>query len=111
MGDGVGDADMMRMSMAANEWMAFAMVTVGSFLLIGSCLAYWRAVRSVLFLSPLSSHRAGLSLTPFLLQVRSGDPRGAGSGSGQRERRCVVSERAHPLYDLTPFSCLCARCL
>ncbi|GAA5850565.1 hypothetical protein JCM9279_007544 [Rhodotorula babjevae] len=45
MGDGVGDADMMRMSMAANEWMAFAMVTVGSFLLIGSCLAYWRAVR------------------------------------------------------------------
>ncbi|GAA5897499.1 hypothetical protein JCM8208_003289 [Rhodotorula glutinis] len=45
MGDAVGDADMMRMSMAANEWMAFAMVTVGSFLLIGSCLAYWRAFR------------------------------------------------------------------
>ncbi|GAA5934229.1 hypothetical protein JCM3775_006943 [Rhodotorula graminis] len=45
MGDGVSDAEMMRMSMAANEWMAFAMVTVGSFLLIGSCLAYWRAYR------------------------------------------------------------------
>ncbi|BGP44926.1 hypothetical protein JCM10450v2_000741 [Rhodotorula kratochvilovae] len=44
-GDGVTDEEMMRMSLAANEWMAFVMVTVGSFLLIGSCLAYWRAVR------------------------------------------------------------------
>jgi len=74
MGDGVGDADMMRMSMAANEWMAFAMVTVGSFLLIGSCLAYWRAVRSVLFLSSLPSRCTTPVLTLSSVQVRSGDP-------------------------------------
>lgn len=47
-GDGVSDDDMMRMGLAANEWMAFVVVTVGSFLLIGSCLAYWRAWRCVL---------------------------------------------------------------
>lgn len=33
------------MSTAANEWMAFFLVTFGSFLLIGGCLSYWRAVR------------------------------------------------------------------
>ncbi|GAA5994783.1 Bsd2p [Rhodotorula paludigena] len=44
-GDGVSEDEMIRMSLAANEWLAFVMVTIGSFLLIGSCLAYWRAVR------------------------------------------------------------------
>ncbi|GAA5825505.1 hypothetical protein JCM3770_004522 [Rhodotorula araucariae] len=44
-GDGITDEEMMRISLATNEWLAFLMVTVGSFLLIGSCLAYWRAVR------------------------------------------------------------------
>lgn len=33
------------MSKTANEWMAFFLVTFGSFLLIGGCLSYWRAVR------------------------------------------------------------------
>ncbi|GAA5849869.1 hypothetical protein JCM8547_000940 [Rhodosporidiobolus lusitaniae] len=45
MGDGVGEQEMVQMSEQANEWMAFLMVTVGSFLLIGGCLSYWRAVR------------------------------------------------------------------
>ncbi|TKA54653.1 hypothetical protein B0A53_03060 [Rhodotorula sp. CCFEE 5036] len=44
-GDGATLEEMQRMSEAANEWMAFVLVTIGSFLLIGSCLAYWRAVR------------------------------------------------------------------
>ena len=35
----------LRMSGAANEYMAFILVTVGAFLLIGGCLNYWRAVR------------------------------------------------------------------
>lgn len=41
----VSQEEMMRMSAAANEWMAFMMVTVGSFLVIGAVLSYWRAVR------------------------------------------------------------------
>ncbi|BGP12870.1 hypothetical protein JCM10213_009302 [Rhodosporidiobolus nylandii] len=46
MGDpGLATEEEMMMSYQANEWFAFAMVTVGSFLLIGSCLSYWRAVR------------------------------------------------------------------
>ncbi|ORY75024.1 hypothetical protein BCR35DRAFT_306437 [Leucosporidium creatinivorum] len=44
----ISQEEMMRMSTAANEWMAFMMVTVGSFLVIGAVLSYWRAVRSVL---------------------------------------------------------------
>ncbi|KAK4332461.1 LOW QUALITY PROTEIN: Metal homeostatis protein BSD2, partial [Rhodotorula toruloides] len=40
-GDGLSIEEMGRMNQAANEWFAFALVTVGSFLLIGSCLAYW----------------------------------------------------------------------
>lgn len=39
--------DVVRMSNAANEWMAFLLVTVGAFLFIGGCLNYWRAVRYV----------------------------------------------------------------
>lgn len=44
-----------RMSAAANEWVAFGLVTIGSFLLIGGCLSYWRAVRwvRVFSLSPV----------------------------------------------------------
>ncbi|GAA5988836.1 hypothetical protein JCM11641_005035 [Rhodosporidiobolus odoratus] len=46
MGDtGVDSQEMMEMSVQANEWMAFFMITVGSFLLIGGCLSYWRALR------------------------------------------------------------------
>ena len=41
----------LRMSGAANEYMAFILVTVGAFLLIGGCLNYWRAVRRVLSLT------------------------------------------------------------
>lgn len=37
--------DVMRLSSAANEWMAFALVTCGAFLFIGGCLNYYRAVR------------------------------------------------------------------
>ncbi|KAJ8296834.1 Metal homeostatis protein BSD2 [Rhodotorula toruloides] len=79
-GDGLSVEEMGRMNEAANEWFAFALVTVGSFLLIGSCLAYWRAVRyaramrrgqgpgadaenmylPVFLLSPVHCHRAGL---------------------------------------------------
>lgn len=33
------------MSKTANEWMAFFLVTFGSFLLVAGCLSYWRAVR------------------------------------------------------------------
>ncbi|POY71464.1 heavy metal ion homeostasis protein [Rhodotorula taiwanensis] len=44
-GDGASLEEVQRMGEAANEWMAFVLVTIGSFLLIGSCLAYWRAVR------------------------------------------------------------------
>lgn len=40
------DADeLIRMSANASQWMAFLFVTVGSFLLIGGVLGYWRAVR------------------------------------------------------------------
>ena len=49
-----GDMGRMRMSGAANEYMAFVLVTVGAFLLIGGCLNYWRAVRFVLHPSSLS---------------------------------------------------------
>ncbi|GAA5845790.1 hypothetical protein JCM11251_007740, partial [Rhodosporidiobolus azoricus] len=42
--DGLSE-EVLEMSAQANEWMAFVMVTVGSFLLIGGCLSYWRAVR------------------------------------------------------------------
>ncbi|GAA5899257.1 Bsd2p [Sporobolomyces salmoneus] len=45
MGNGSTEAELNSMSMATNEWMSFALVTVGSFLLIGGCLSYWRAVR------------------------------------------------------------------
>jgi len=45
MGNGLNEAELNQMSMATNEWMSFALVTVGSFLLIGGCLSYWRAVR------------------------------------------------------------------
>ncbi|GAA5923547.1 Bsd2p [Sporobolomyces koalae] len=44
-GNGVSEAELNSMSMDTNEWMSFALVTVGSFLLIGGCLSYWRAVR------------------------------------------------------------------
>ena len=44
-GNGVTQEELMKMSSAANEWMSFFMVTVGSFLVIGACLSYWRAVR------------------------------------------------------------------
>ena len=43
----LNDMGRMRMSGAANEYMAFILVTVGAFLLIGGCLNYWRAVRLV----------------------------------------------------------------
>ena len=39
----VGGEDVM--SKTANEWMAFFLVTFGSFLLVAGCLSYWRAVR------------------------------------------------------------------
>ncbi|GAA5859732.1 hypothetical protein JCM1840_006429 [Sporobolomyces johnsonii] len=45
MGNGASPEELDQMSMAANEWMSFLLVTVGSFLLIGGCLSYWRAVR------------------------------------------------------------------
>lgn len=37
--------ELIKMSANASEWMAFLFVTVGSFLLIGGILSYWRAVR------------------------------------------------------------------
>ncbi|GAA5916045.1 hypothetical protein JCM6882_008295 [Rhodosporidiobolus microsporus] len=43
--NGLSEEEMLEMSAQANEWMAFLMVTIGSFLLIGGCLSYWRAVR------------------------------------------------------------------
>ncbi|GAA5949978.1 hypothetical protein JCM3765_007757 [Sporobolomyces pararoseus] len=45
MGNGPTEAELNSMSIATNEWMSFALVTIGSFLLIGGCLSYWRAVR------------------------------------------------------------------
>ncbi|GAA6001622.1 hypothetical protein JCM10207_002235 [Rhodosporidiobolus poonsookiae] len=45
MGDGPGEDELLQMGAQANEWVAFMMVTVGSFLLVGGCLSYWRAVR------------------------------------------------------------------
>ncbi|GAA6022640.1 hypothetical protein JCM11491_001147 [Sporobolomyces phaffii] len=42
---GPTEQELNAMSLATNEWMSFALVTVGSFLLIGGCLSYWRAVR------------------------------------------------------------------
>ncbi|GAA5885537.1 hypothetical protein JCM16303_002248 [Sporobolomyces ruberrimus] len=45
MGSGSTEAELNSMTIATNEWMSFALVTVGSFLLIGGCLSYWRAVR------------------------------------------------------------------
>jgi len=54
MGNGSTEAELNSMSIATNEWMSFALVTVGSFLLIGGCLSYWRAVRCVPRPSPAS---------------------------------------------------------
>ncbi|GAA5934609.1 hypothetical protein JCM1841_004196 [Sporobolomyces salmonicolor] len=45
LGNGASPEELDQMSIAANEWMSFLLVTVGSFLLIGGCLSYWRAVR------------------------------------------------------------------
>ncbi|KAK4050503.1 hypothetical protein OIO90_005086 [Microbotryomycetes sp. JL221] len=41
----MSEEEMIRMSTAANEWMAFMMITLGSFLIVGAVLSYWRAVR------------------------------------------------------------------
>ncbi|GAA5847769.1 hypothetical protein JCM3766R1_002645 [Sporobolomyces carnicolor] len=42
---GATEQELNEMSLATNEWISFALVTVGSFLVIGGCLSYWRAVR------------------------------------------------------------------
>lgn len=46
----VGDhaGQVIRGGREANEWLAFLLVTVGSFLFIGGVLSYWRAVRLVI---------------------------------------------------------------
>ncbi|KAM0793334.1 hypothetical protein ACM66B_000790 [Microbotryomycetes sp. NB124-2] len=41
----MSEEELVRMSTAANEWMAFMMITLGSFLIVGAVLSYWRAVR------------------------------------------------------------------
>jgi hypothetical protein len=55
MGNGSTEQELNSMSLATNEWMSFALVTVGSFLLIGGCLSYWRAVRWASYPFDLSS--------------------------------------------------------
>ncbi|KAI5480005.1 metal homeostatis protein bsd2 [Pseudohyphozyma bogoriensis] len=65
-------------STTTNEWIAFGLVTVGSFLLIGGCLSYWRAVRfarAAAFLCP----RAGslgyfVSSTPYTSRIIKLEP-------------------------------------
>lgn len=102
-GDGATLEEMQRMSEAANEWMAFVLVTIGvsssspppapftsslgttgvrevdrelmawrgpqSFLLIGSCLAYWRAVRSVSSSWIAPEEALAHSLSAFLVSL------------------------------------------
>lgn len=38
-------SDIIKMNAMANSWMAFLLMIIGWFLLLGSCLSYWRAQR------------------------------------------------------------------
>lgn len=108
---GMTQEELMRMSSAANEWMAFFMVTIGvscsccrdecatdqtfhtqSFLVIGACLSYWRAVR---FVDPALSPSVP-SLTSSTSTHRWARAVRAGQGPGQdQENNILRSFLAH----------------